>query len=463
MNSELMASFLKPGRTVLLNVHFPRLFPHSSALSDEARLACVQTALNGSQGVFRNPNKHMALVSADNDLAAIESWLSVTAARSEATRRVYQKEAIRVLAWAIIEHGKPLSSLNVEDIQSYESFLKNPVSKHQGIDWVSDAPINEKTGRRARGHVARDNPKWRPFDGSLEQSSIEHSMQVLKSMFSYWTDVGYTVVNPLKVRRKTYQPDKEAALERVLSPATWQFLYQFLDQEESNFPDGASPKLRLSLLRQANQRFMIFTALYLLGVRISELARLKMSDFSRRYLASGDEQHWVKIIGKGGKSRTIPVPKDLLDVVARYRRHINTFPVTRRGVYKEKKYDDFVPLKTLPSSDDTSHLILSASGAKPLTASRLAMIVKETLADAKTFYEQLCESGTTPLGVDPDQLEKASAHWLRHTSATHQSLQGVSLRYVKDYLGHASYDTTIIYNHTDAEQWAKEIGKFRVK
>ena len=459
MSTLMLTAFIENGRNVMLD-HFKSLYPNApDTLSEDTQLVMVQTALNGSQGVFRNPNKQMALVSADNDYAAIQSWIEAVGKRSESTKRAYEKEATRILAWSIIELGKPLSSVNVEDMNNYEVFLKDPVSRHPGMSWVSEARLNPITNRRARGRCDRANPDWRPYDGPLDQASIEYAMQVLKGMFSYWTDVGYTVVNPLKVRRKTYQPSKDAAIERVLSPGTWKFLYEYLDQDESHIPDDATPKLRLSLLRQANQRFMIFTALYLLGTRISELAALKMSDFSRRYLANGDEQYWVKINGKGNKIRTIPVPMDLMDVIARYRRSINTFPVTRRGVHKQT-YGEFVPLKILPTPEDDSALILSASGAKAISASRLAMIVKESLEDARKFYEGQCEANKSPHNVAPEQLAKASAHWLRHTSATHQSLKGVSLRYIKDYLGHASYDTTIIYNHTDAERWAQEISKF---
>jgi hypothetical protein len=113
----------------------------------------VPAELDGSGGAFRRPRSH-CLLSATNDYAAILAWIQskqgITPeqkARAKArrrgrdagtedplewmqylshTQRAYRKEAERFLLWAIIEKGKPLSSMTVEDCVNYRAFLADP-------------------------------------------------------------------------------------------------------------------------------------------------------------------------------------------------------------------------------------------------------------------------------------------------------------------------------------------------
>jgi integrase/recombinase XerC len=49
------------------------------------------------------------------------------------------------------------------------------------------------------------------------------------------------------------------------------------------------------------------------------------------------------------------------------------------------------------------------------------------------------------------ELGHVSAHWLRHTSATHQVDAGIDLRIVKENLRHSNLETTMLYQHTEAD------------
>jgi site-specific recombinase XerD len=46
--------------------------------------------------------------------------------------------------------------------------------------------------------------------------------------------------------------------------------------------------------------------------------------------------------------------------------------------------------------------------------------------------------------------KRATIHTLRHSYATHLLEEGVSLRYISQYLGHASIQQTLIYAHLTA-------------
>ncbi|WP_228892210.1 tyrosine-type recombinase/integrase [Burkholderia ambifaria] len=55
----------------------------------------------------------------NTDLQAGHAWIATRGARSEATRRAYRREAERLLLWAIVAKGKPLSSLNTMACAEY--------------------------------------------------------------------------------------------------------------------------------------------------------------------------------------------------------------------------------------------------------------------------------------------------------------------------------------------------------
>jgi site-specific recombinase XerD len=57
------------------------------------------------------------------------------------------------------------------------------------------------------------------------------------------------------------------------------------------------------------------------------------------------------------------------------------------------------------------------------------------------------------------RLRQTSAHWLRHTSASHAVVVGVPLDVVRALLGHASLSTTSQYLHVEPHRVAREMRK----
>ena len=148
----------------------------------------------------------------------------------------------------------------------------------------------------------------------------------------------------------------------------------------------------------------ILELFYSSGLRLSELcqARLEMMDFDERFL---------RITGKGGKTRIVRVGKKALGAIEDYLK--NERPA-------------------LVSKKTSSHIFLSVRGGA-LSPDRVRQIVKERAALA---------------GIE----QNIYPHLLRHSFATHLLEGGADLRVIQELLGHADISTTQIYTHVDRER-----------
>ncbi|WP_305888016.1 hypothetical protein [Burkholderia ubonensis] len=106
----------------------PALQPVLGAGADVLPLEAlrVPAALDGLAGLNRAPVPgHRAELA--TDLQAVHAWIAIRGARNEATRRAYRREAERLLLWAIVAKGKPLSSLSTPNCAEYlDHFPRNP-------------------------------------------------------------------------------------------------------------------------------------------------------------------------------------------------------------------------------------------------------------------------------------------------------------------------------------------------
>ncbi len=153
--------------------------------------------------------------------------------------------------------------------------------------------------------------------------------------------------------------------------------------------------------------------IYQTGLRIREACRLELSDLSA-------QRGRIRVReGKGGKDRYVPLAPPMLEDLRRFwRRHQH-----RRWLFPGLQ----CPWKSLKE-------------APAARASKAAAPMSES-AVQNAFRLALAESG----------LKKAATpHTLRHSYATHLLEEGVSLRLISQYLGHASLETTVIYTHLTA-------------
>ena len=145
----------------------------------------------------------------------------------------------------------------------------------------------------------------------------------------------------------------------------------------------------------------ILELLYASGLRVSELCNARLENLD---LDAG----WIRVLGKGNKTRIVPVGGKARDAINRY------LAVERPTVIGPKS---------------GAEVFLSVRGKK-LTPARVWQLVKS--------YASLAgiESNVYP-------------HLMRHSFATHLLSNGADLRIIQELLGHADISTTEIYTHVD--------------
>lgn len=436
--------------------------------------------LDGSEGEYRVSNTLPRMIRADNDLEAINEWLSVQTKPGTPTWRAYRKEAERLLAWAIVERKKPVSSLDRIDMAAYPTFLAKPVSA-VGVSWTAHyryceeddtwVPVaTDADGKAIKTRFKRTDDRWRPFDGPLSPASVDYALRVLKGFFGYLNEVGYLQLSPMsgRLRKTVVEEDrKEIVAQRSFDIDTWQFIYDFAERQRDAIPAelDKKPKDRLNWIRTWNRNMMVLAALYLLGLRISELQGLRMNDFYSRQFkdpTSGKfvRSWWVQVLGKGNKKRHVPVPDQLVGFIREYRKSLNDFPHKSR-IDANSAFGRGSLSEEL--GEDDSELIRNLSGNKAISTNRLQVSVKDIMQGAIAEYHRLKDLGMAPADIDTNKIKRASAHWFRHTSATHQGYGGIEDGQLQINLGHASIDTTRIYKHEDPALRAKATKGFSIR
>lgn len=372
----------------------------------------LSPALSGAAGSNRAPDRATHIAAAD-DLAAVTAWLA-RYADSAATLTAYRREVERLILWAVLQLGKPLSSLTHEDLLAYERFLADPQPTAR---WVL-------AGSKK---LARNHPDWRPFAGPLAPRSVRQALVILNALFAWLTEAGYLAGNPLALARRRRAPAR-ARITRYLSHELWETVK---DTVAAMPTDTARERLHAARCR------WVLTVLYLGGLRASELTATTMGAFFCRRDAQGIERWWLEVTGKGNKIRLVPATDELIAELARYRRANDLHPTPQPG-------------EALP-------LVLPVIGREQrerrgdrdpgLSRGALHLILKEVFGLAAARLRERGPEWEAQAAL----LASASAHWLRHTAGSHMTDQQVDLRYVRDNFGHSSISTTSGYLHSEED------------
>ena len=214
----------------------------------------------------------------------------------------------------------------------------------------------------------------------LAATTIARRAAAIRSFFRHQNLLGARADNPAA---ELDLPRRTRRLPRTLSPGEAERL---IDAAQ-----GTTPR--------AHRDHALVELLYGAGLRVSEAVGLERGGVDL-------DERFVRVLGKGGKERVVPIGRQAADALRRYLAHGRPHLDRRHR----------------------PELFLNAKGG-PLTRAGAFLILRRLAGKA---------------GLDP---ERVHPHLLRHSFATHLLEGGADLRSVQELLGHADLATTELYTH----------------
>ncbi|MGC9401996.1 site-specific tyrosine recombinase XerD [Vibrio genomosp. F10] len=223
-------------------------------------------------------------------------------------------------------------------------------------------------------------------DKEYKQTSRARMLSAIRRLFQY-------------LHREKVRADDPSAL--LVSPKLPQRLPKDLSEAQVDaLLEAPDPNDPIQLRDKA-----MLELLYATGLRVTELVSLTMENLSLR-------QGVVRVTGKGGKERLVPMGENAVD-------WIETFIEQGRSTLLGEK---------------TSDVVFPSNRARQMT--------RQTFWHRIKHYAVIAEIDT----------ELLSPHVLRHAFATHLLNYGADLRVVQMLLGHSDLSTTQIYTHVATER-----------
>ncbi|MBR9922798.1 MAG: tyrosine-type recombinase/integrase [Bacteroidetes bacterium] len=223
------------------------------------------------------------------------------------------------------------------------------------------------------------------MDGGMKSRSVNRKISSLKSFFRFELQHERIDVDPMQ---KIISPKGGKKLPVVVQEKQLEQLFTQIP-----FTDDFAG------LRDC----LMLEMLYSTGMRRAELMGLKDPDIDVR-------SNQIRVFGKGGKERRIPLLPPLEGLIKAYRE-------SRAATFEATEFSAF---------------FLTDKGS-PLYPNFVYRKVKQ--------YLGLVSTG-----------ERQSPHVLRHSFATHLTDHGADLNAVKELLGHASLAATQVYTHNSMEK-----------
>ena len=234
------------------------------------------------------------------------------------------------------------------------------------------------------------------LNNGLKRTSINRKLSALHSFYKFLCrrSVGIMTYNPFDsdegcIRFKNAQ--KNYIAKRALVANEVKTMFDLAKMDNSII--GVRDLLVLELLATT-------------GMRRAEICEIKIGDIQ---LTQG--VYAINIVGKGNKERVIVASNEVMGIINKY--------INMRGITMKDK-DEYLLV---------SHANRK-SGSGKVSTNMIYRIVKH--------YAELAD-------IDPDTI---SPHTLRHTFATQCIGMGTPIQDVQQLMGHASINTTELYNHS---------------
>ena len=222
------------------------------------------------------------------------------------------------------------------------------------------------------------------LESGLKTRSVSRKLSAIRGLWKFLLAQNHTDDDPTA---HVAAPKYGKRVPRVIS----------LDDVEAllEAPDRTTP--------EGMRDFAMLELLYATGLRVSELVELRMRELDLRVGC-------VRVVGKGGKQRIVPVGELASDAIEDY---------------LESARADL--LRNCGGPGSTPYLFVTRRGSS---------------MTRQAFWKNF-KKYARAAGVDGD----ISPHKLRHSFATHLLERGADLRIVQSLLGHSDISTTQIYTH----------------
>lgn len=288
-----------------------------------------------------------------------------------------------LIVWlGYLTHERRASPRTVEAYGAGVTAFLNFMERHRA-ESLALADLGQVSAAEVRAYLAHR----RSGDHPLSPRSLSQALSALRAFYQ-WLDRRQGVANPALalVRGPRVKPGQPRPVSE--------------DQARGLLTEAGDPDARPKASEpwEAARDVAVLTLLYGCGLRISEALSLKRGDAPLADV--------LRIVGKGSKTRMVPVLPAVTQAVDAYVAHLPFALAPDDALFRAKRGGELGPRRV----------------------------------------QALMQTLRAQLGL-PDS---ATPHALRHSFATHLLGGGADLRTIQELLGHASLSTTQKYTEVDA-------------